>query len=899
MPPITFDGRSFLVAGRRTTLFGGGLEYVMQAEHDRRDRLDSLVRLGFNTVVASCPWFLHEPTAGRFDFEGRLDVGRFLREAQEAGLHVVLRIGPAIGAPFDGSGLPTWVGERSDIEPRTGTPAFLELVSRWFSRLSKEIVDLQGDRDEGGPLVAIQVEHGWNCGSKASGDAYLVELVRYARERGITVPILTSNGFWQETEGAIETWSGWDDLFSNLRQVASLQPGKPRICTIERPATSAFRRPGSSPTAASAGDLADRTVRALAAGAQTMVAHAVDGVLPAGAAGRDATGDIAPNAFAHPLLDEVGDPTEIGRSMSMIARFARDFGGVLADLDPDDQPMVVDPDDPAPGLVAVPRSGGAGSTTFFFRKGGTESASVIDGSGRRITADFGDRDWTWTLADADLAGRGRLDWTSAMPLALVGGRLLVLTAAAGSEVELSIDGRPLSTTAPRARRDGSGPVVESHAGFTVVVLNEIQCGTMLDDGDGIVIGASRVFQDGSAIPHDGMKPFRIAADGTRTSILEHDSSRAGRRMVRKWRTWSEPDCRSLDHPRSVPVDEDLGLASIGSGLAHAWFTARLSVPSTRPGRFLLLGGLRDGDCWVDGTKVTDVEDGAITIPAKSPGREIALFLRHTSRSVDGIHHPGDGDRPGALVAVEPLKDVVDATVEIDPIDPFETTAFIPEAADGEQTVAEAIEYKFNHRRKSSVILEIGPGSAGVVVINGITSKTFGRHGLRMVMSGKDDSAFKSGSNTIRIARLEHAAEDGDQPTVLFSEVVAEVVPATGWRLRRWESTPDPRIGSWVDTSASEHAGPRWLRGEVRIPGTRTGSERSGRLRVEGVTRGRIRMNGFDLGGYALREPGGRTTRGANSVELPIPAVVLAANGPIELLFFDEAGAEPSKVTVEY
>ena len=899
MPPITFDGRSFLVSGRRTTLFGGGFEYVMQAEHDRRDRLDSLARLGFNTVVASCPWFLHEPTAGRFDFEGRLDVGRFLREAHESGLHAVLRIGPAIGAPFDGSGLPTWIGERADVEPRTGSPGFLELVSRWFSRLSEEIVDLQGDRDGGGPLVAIQVEHGWNCGSKAAGRAYLVELVRYARERGITVPILTSNGFWQETEGAIETWAGWDDLFSNLRQVSSLQPGKPRICTIERPAASAYHRPGVASVEAPSGDLPDRTVRALAAGAQTMIAHAVDGVLPAGVAGRDVAGDIAPNAFAHPLLDAVGDPTAIGTSMSMIARFARDFGGVLADLDPDDQPMVVDPDDPAPGVVAVPRSGGAGSATFFFRKGGSESASVIDGSGRRISVDFGDRDWTWTLADADLAGRGRLDWTSAMPLALVGGRMLVLAAAAGSDVELSIDGRPLSTTAPRARRDGSGPVVESHAGFTVVVLNDIQSRTMLDDGDGVVIGASRVFRDGSAIPCEGMKPFRIDVDGTRTPAPHQDSTRAGRRMIRRWRAWSEPDCRSLDHPRAVPVDEDLGLASIGSGLSHAWFTGTLSVPAKRLGRYLLLGGLRDGDCWVDGVKIADVEDGEIVIPAKSRGREIAMFLRHTSRSVDGIHHPGDGDRPGALVAVEPIKQLTTATVTIDPIDPFETAAFIPDAADGEQTVDEATEYKFTHRRKSPVILEVGPGSAGVVVVNGTIFRIFGRHGLREIMSGTDDSAFKSGANSIRIALLEHAAEDGDSPTVSISEVVAEVVSATGWRLRRWESTPDPRIGSWVDVSASDAEGPRWIRGEVRIPGTRTGSERSGRLRIEGVTRGRIRMNGFDLGGYALREPGGRTTRGANSVELPIPAVALAADGPIELLFFDEAGAEPSKVTVEY
>ena len=45
------------------------------------------------------------------------------------------------------------------------------------------------------------------------------------------------------------------------------------------------------------------------------------------------------------------------------------------------------------------------------------------------------------------------------------------------------------------------------------------------------------------------------------------------------------------------------------------------------------------------------------------------------------------------------------------------------------------------------------------------------------------------------------------------------------------------------------------------------------------------MNGFDLGGYALREPGGRTTRGANSVELPIPAVALAADNVMALAYF--------------
>ena len=183
-------------------------------------------------------------------------------------------------------------------------------------------------------------------------------------------------------------------------------------------------------------------------------------------------------------------------------------------------------------------------------------------------------------------------------------------------VEL-LRGREGTVVHVKMLRPGVDEPIDFQITREVIRLRAVPFATMLDDGDGIVIGASRVFQDGAAIPREGMKPFRIDVDGTRTPTLEHDSSRAGRRMVRKWRTWSEPDCRSLDHPRSVPVHEDLGLAAIGSGLSHAWFTGTLSVPARRPSRYLLLGGLRDGDCWVDGVRVTDVKDGVVSIPAKS------------------------------------------------------------------------------------------------------------------------------------------------------------------------------------------------------------------------------------------------------------------------------------------
>ena len=901
MPPITFDSRSLFIAGRRTTLVGAGCEYAMLPQAERVDRLRGVARLGFNTVIASCPWFLHEPINGQFDFEGDLNISEFLTEAHASDLRVILRIGPVIGAPFDGGGLPTWLGDRPEVASRTGTPEFLKLASAWFGRVTTEITEHQADRDGGGPLVGIQVEHGWNCGSQSSADGYLVELVRYARECGITVPILTANGFWQETEGAIETWSGWDELFSNLRQVGTLQSEKPKFCLIERSPAEAFRRPGIQHVPPVTGDLAERLVRVLAAGAQPLIAHAVDGVLPAGAAGCDDFGAIAPNAFAAPLLDTSGETTDQGREASLILRFARDFGGVLADLDPDDQPMVVDPDDASSGVVAIPRSGGAGTVIFFFRRGDSAATHVIDRTGRRLPVRFGDHDFTWTLLDADLQGRGRLDYVTAMPLALIAGRLLVVSAPSGEAVELSIDDRPFTTFAPRNRQDGSGPIIEQHAGFTIVVLNERQAATLIDDGESIVIGASRVGSDGSVVPWDNMSPIRIAVDGTRSRPEITENTGRKSRRIKNWLSWEEPDCRKPDHPRSIPVDGDLGLASIGAGLDHAWFTAEttFSTTTTADQEYRLLGGLRSGDFWLDGRKMNQVSEARISIPAIHGPHQIAIFARHAPRTVDGIRSPGDGDRPGALVAICPLSDVESSNVHVDPVDPFLLHRFIPGAADGERTSEQGLQFAFNHRRKTPVVLEIAPGSSGVVLLNGTPIDVFGRAGYRRSFSSSLDEAFKAGGNKFQIVPLEHVTEESVETMVGLFEVVKEIVPAEAWRLRRWETTPDPRIGDWVPMIPTGMKAPRWLRGEFKVPAARRKQVQSGRLRLEGVTRGRAKVNGIDLGGYALREPGGRTARGTASIELLIPANAFLGEGPIELLLFDEAGADPSRVTIDF
>ncbi|MCP4833804.1 MAG: hypothetical protein GY895_03480, partial [Phycisphaera sp.] len=581
MPSITFDSRSLLVSGRRPFIMGAGLEYPSMLPEAWGDRLHTLRDLGFNTVMSACPWLLHEPVQGHSIFDGRLDLSRYLQSAADVGMSVVLKIGPVVGPPYDGGGLPTWLQGDGDFTARSGAPEFMNLASHWFATLAERMVSFQADQDGGGPLLAVQIEHDWRCGSEEAARKYLLELTRFARERGVTVPILTSNGFWSPIENAIETWSGWDDLFMNVRQVGGLQPDRPRICIVDRSTQeSGLRRPGIPVAPSSGRDLENRIMQVVAAGGQPILGQAVAGRLPVGAVGRDGFGPIAPDPFVDVLIDEHGCVTDLGEDVGRFARFVRDFPSLLADLDPDDHPMVPDPQDTT-APVLVPRRGGAGSVAFAVRGDESRKTTVVDGDGRRFTIDFDGQSLDWRIFDVDLAGQGRLDYASATPLALTR-NLLLLSAPPRSDVEVSIDGRPLAIRTPEGRGGLFAPIVERHGDIMIVLVATRQGTGVCETESGLFVGADSVDGRGDPIPVRGCKQIHeVTWDGkVRPAKPSLDRSHRSRKPS-DWSVWHEPDPRRTDHPRSIMVDEDLGLASINAGIEHAWFTAPIEIPDAR------------------------------------------------------------------------------------------------------------------------------------------------------------------------------------------------------------------------------------------------------------------------------------------------------------------------------
>ena len=241
MPSISYDSLSFFHDGaragvRRFPIVGAALDPAVVDPALWADRLAELRHAGFNTVVARIPWSLHEAIPDRFEFSGALDVRRFVVAAGAAGLKVVLRVGPCVGGTFAAGGVPPWIGQFAADRMREANPGFMQRVARFWRRLAQETVDLQATRNGGAaerPIVAIGLENHWHSLDADVGAAYFGELVRFVREFGFEVPLISANNCWYMHEGVVDTWCRPSDApAERMDEMRQVQPDAPAMAIL-------------------------------------------------------------------------------------------------------------------------------------------------------------------------------------------------------------------------------------------------------------------------------------------------------------------------------------------------------------------------------------------------------------------------------------------------------------------------------------------------------------------------------------------------------------------------------------------------------------------------------------------------------------------------------------------
>ena len=209
--PLRVDGSHFSLRGQPFQILSGEVEYARIPRDYWRDRLRKIHAMGLNTITVYIFWNLHEPQPGVFDFSGQNDVAEFLREAQQEGLHVVLRPGPYVCAEWDLGGYPAWLLKDSKTPGseipamllRSTEPAYLAAVRQWMLRLGKELAPLQASR--GGPIIAVQIENEYGSFDvKEDRRQYLGDVLQIVRDAGFGESLLyTADGGEELTKGSI------------------------------------------------------------------------------------------------------------------------------------------------------------------------------------------------------------------------------------------------------------------------------------------------------------------------------------------------------------------------------------------------------------------------------------------------------------------------------------------------------------------------------------------------------------------------------------------------------------------------------------------------------------------------------------------------------------------------
>lgn len=179
----------FLLDGQPLQIRCGELHAPRVPREYWQHRLRMVKAMGLNTVCAYLFWNMHEPRPGEFDWTGQADAAAFCREAQAAGLWVILRPGPYACAEWEMGGFPWWLLKHEDIQLRTRDPRFVEAARRYLKEVGRVLGPLQVS--QGGPILMVQVEN--EHGFYADDPAYMGEMRQALLDAGFEVPLFACN----------------------------------------------------------------------------------------------------------------------------------------------------------------------------------------------------------------------------------------------------------------------------------------------------------------------------------------------------------------------------------------------------------------------------------------------------------------------------------------------------------------------------------------------------------------------------------------------------------------------------------------------------------------------------------------------------------------------------------
>ncbi|MFC0166749.1 beta-galactosidase [Pseudoduganella danionis] len=172
----------------------GEFHYSRTPDSQWLAELQKMKAAGIDIVASYVMWNHHEEVAGKFDWKNQRNLRRFVQLAAQAGLDVVVRVGPWAHAEVRYGGVPDWVV--NSMPTRRNDAQYMALVEKLYREIGQQ---LKGQLwKDGGRVIGIQLENEYNLDGPDQGKAHIAALKQLALKAGLDVPYYTVTG-WDGT----------------------------------------------------------------------------------------------------------------------------------------------------------------------------------------------------------------------------------------------------------------------------------------------------------------------------------------------------------------------------------------------------------------------------------------------------------------------------------------------------------------------------------------------------------------------------------------------------------------------------------------------------------------------------------------------------------------------------
>ncbi|KAH6790117.1 beta galactosidase 1 [Perilla frutescens var. frutescens] len=231
---VSYDSKAISVNGQRKIFISGSIHYPRSTPEMWPDLIQKAKEGGIDVIQTYVFWNGHEPEPGKYYFEERYDLVKFIKLAQQAGLYVHLRIGPYACAEWNFGGFPVWLKYVPGISFRTDNEPFKAAMQKFTTKIVNMMKAEKLYETQGGPIILSQIENEYGPMEYelgAPGRAYTEWAAKMAVDLGTGVPwvmckqddapdpiINTCNGFYCDYFSPnkaykpkiwTEAWTGW------------------------------------------------------------------------------------------------------------------------------------------------------------------------------------------------------------------------------------------------------------------------------------------------------------------------------------------------------------------------------------------------------------------------------------------------------------------------------------------------------------------------------------------------------------------------------------------------------------------------------------------------------------------------------------------------------------------